>query len=352
MAQEIEALKQRISQLEKELSEVKASESLKNNLIENCPDILYQTNLEGVTVFMNAASEALCGFKPEEITGKVLSQEFYRQPEIREQLLAELQEKGYINNFVNQLKAKDGSFWWGSANARICFDESGIPTGIEGSVRDVTKEVEASQALIESEERYRLLYEAAGVEIVYWSPDGVLLEVNNKASIIVNKTPEELKGKHILDILEEQTGRLMLERIQKAAGSDGSHTYELEFLEKTYLSTYSRVMGFEGQVQGIQVVAFDITKRKQEEKEKEKLIHQLQTTLNEVKELQGMIPICASCKSIRDDAGYWGQIEQYLEKNTDAVFSHTVCPDCSEKLYGHLPWYQKVKEKKKDATEK
>ncbi len=68
--------------------------------------------------------------------------------------------------------------------------------------------------------------------------------------------------------------------------------------------------------------------------------------MNEVKTLQGFIPICASCKKIRDDKGYWNQIEGYIQKHSEATFSHGMCPECSDRLYGEEEWYLKVKKKR------
>jgi PAS domain S-box-containing protein len=77
----------------------------------------------------------------------------------------------------------------------------------------------------------------------------------------------------------------------------------------------------------------DITERKQAEEERERLIGELQEALAEVKTLSGLLPICASCKSIRDDQGYWRQIEAYIQDHSEAEFSHSVCPECAKKLY-------------------
>lgn len=87
----------------------------------------------------------------------------------------------------------------------------------------------------------------------------------------------------------------------------------------------------------------EIAGRKDAEKNLEKTIDDLQTALDEVKTLQGLIPICASCKKIRDDKGYWNQIESYIQKHSKAQFSHGICPDCSEKIYGDNSWYKEVK---------
>jgi len=65
-------------------------------------------------------------------------------------------------------------------------------------------------------------------------------------------------------------------------------------------------------------------------------ITELQAALAQIKTLQGILPICASCKKIRDDQGYWNQIESYIGNHTDAQFSHGICPECARKLYPKL----------------
>ena len=71
----------------------------------------------------------------------------------------------------------------------------------------------------------------------------------------------------------------------------------------------------------------------------------LEKAQQEIKTLRGIIPICTSCKKIRDDEGYWQQVETYIGDHSEALFSHGVCPDCMEELY---PEYaQKIKERKR-----
>lgn len=69
------------------------------------------------------------------------------------------------------------------------------------------------------------------------------------------------------------------------------------------------------------------------EVEQRALADNLQEALNNIKILKGMLPICASCKKIRDDNGYWHQVESYISKYSDTQFSHGICPDCVKKLY-------------------
>jgi hypothetical protein len=67
--------------------------------------------------------------------------------------------------------------------------------------------------------------------------------------------------------------------------------------------------------------------------------YELQKALSEVKTLRGFLPICSSCKKIRDDTGYWNQLEAYIHNHTEAQLSHGICPDCAEKLYPDLKIY-------------
>lgn len=77
----------------------------------------------------------------------------------------------------------------------------------------------------------------------------------------------------------------------------------------------------------------DISIRKRVEEENKHLIVQLQRALDDVRKLSGLLPICSSCKRIRDDAGRWTAIENYIVDNSDTEFSHGICPDCAERLY-------------------
>lgn len=95
----------------------------------------------------------------------------------------------------------------------------------------------------------------------------------------------------------------------------------------------------------IVILTKEIIKRKKVQKEREKLIEELQDALSKIKTLSGLVPICSNCRKIRDGEGYWRQIEEYLEKHTDALFSHGICSDCAEELYGKEDWFKGISEK-------
>lgn len=93
---------------------------------------------------------------------------------------------------------------------------------------------------------------------------------------------------------------------------------------------------FSGKQLGIIECFQEITARKELELEREKLIEKLNNALAEVKELSGFLPICSSCKKVRDDKGYWKQIETYITEHSGTEFSHSICPDCAAKYYEKL----------------
>ena len=79
-----------------------------------------------------------------------------------------------------------------------------------------------------------------------------------------------------------------------------------------------------------------MVERKKAELDRELVIRQLQDALSQVKTLSGLIPICAHCKKIRDDRGYWNQVEEYIRRHSHAEFTHGICPDC---MTTHFPGY-------------
>jgi PAS domain S-box-containing protein len=102
---------------------------------------------------------------------------------------------------------------------------------------------------------------------------------------------------------------------------------------------------YQGDTQGRIIILHDISQRKRMAAEREQLIESLQNALSEVKKLSGLLPICANCKKIRDDQGYWQDVAVYIRDHSEAEFSHGICPDCYVELYPELAQKRKGKEK-------
>lgn len=145
------------------------------------------------------------------------------------------------------------------------------------------------------------------------------------ASILLTRM--QIKGEFFLQATVRD---ITLQKKQEAKLKEYSH--KLEDLVEARTSELK---------QANQSLSLEITERKKNEKEREQLIQDLQNALAEVKTLRGFLPICSSCKRIRDDMGYWNQIESYLRDHSEAEFSHSICPECLDKLYPGIDFDKK-----------
>jgi len=107
--------------------------------------------------------------------------------------------------------------------------------------------------------------------------------------------------------------------------------FEDERMGRTIDNVIYPVFDTQGEVLALAVIGHDITERKKVEEALKEEHRRLQQALDEVRTLRGIVPICAHCKKIRDDKGYWNQVEQYISDHTEARFSHGICPSCLEK---------------------
>ena len=124
------------------------------------------------------------------------------------------------------------------------------------------------------------------------------------------------------------SGQPLLDRIELNPAADGQLRW--------FSASKAPIRNAAGHVIGIVGISRNITVRKLVEHEREQLIYDLQEAMTKIKTLRGLLPICASCKRIRDDQGYWNQLESYLRAHSEADFSHGICPACTKKLYGDL----------------
>jgi len=129
----------------------------------------------------------------------------------------------------------------------------------------------------------------------------------------------------------------LIETVRERRTAHAEHIHFLPDGSKTFaeIST-SPIMDDSGQVTQVVHIARNITKRKQAEEEREKLIVELQKALSEIKTLQGLLPICMNCNKIKTEHGVWKKLETYIAKHSDAEFSHGICPDCFAKQMSEI----------------
>ncbi len=219
-------------------------------------------------------------------------------------------------------------------------------TRIEKENRRLLEEIK------EKEEYFRLLTETAGEIILSINLKGDIQFVNKKGLEVSGYTIEEAKKSNFERFIPPSKIKHLKKLLEKRAkGYAETLFYETVFITKDGsripVEVNSNLIAPKGKPVGVLVTARDITDRKKNEQEREKMISKLEDALENIKTLKGLIPICSSCHKIRDDKGYWNFLESYIQQHSDAQFSHSICPDCAEKFYGEEDWFSNYKDKLK-----
>ncbi len=195
-----------------------------------------------------------------------------------------------------------------------------------------------SAKLFTLSEEQQLLLEYTKDFIYRHDPNGMITYISPAVERITGFTSREWLAhfsKHYTDNPLNKGAFAATEEMLRT-GREG-HPYIIEVYHKNggrvWLEINKQPFNRDGRVAGFIGVARDITKRVHLEEEREKLIAELKQALSSIKRLKGLLPICSSCKKVRDDKGYWNQIEAYVSEHSDAEFSHGICPDCAQRLY-------------------
>jgi len=220
------------------------------------------------------------------------------------------------------------------------LDGQGNVSGIIEYTLDITKRKRVEEALRESELKFRSVTQSAKDAIISANANGIITSCNKAFQHLFGYEKQEIIGQPLTVLMPgsfvESHKRALENHVKTGESRVIGQTVELAGLTKgglefpLELSISTWKVGGEIYYTGI---IRDISKRKQIEEERNQLIKRLQDSLAKIKTLSGMLPICASCKKIRDDKGYWNQIETYIHNHSEAQFSHGICPECAKKLY-------------------
>ncbi|MBI5633782.1 MAG: transporter substrate-binding domain-containing protein [Nitrospirae bacterium] len=201
--------------------------------------------------------------------------------------------------------------------------------------QEVAERRKTEEALRRSEEKYRNLFDSTVDGVYQVDALGRFTHINRAgARIFGHANPEEMIGNEVVQYWRDPAAREPY--IAELKDRKSVSAYHLQGKKKDgepiELESSSRVIeDSSGNYLGLNGILRDVTERMRYEAEREKLVLELKEALAEVRTLSGMLPICASCKKIRDDKGYWSQIEDYITKHSGAFFSHGICPDCFDK---------------------
>jgi len=208
---------------------------------------------------------------------------------------------------------------------------------LEGSISVLGK---IEDALREKESRLLDFLENTHDLIQIVDIEGNFQYVNRQWLNTLGYTKRELSAINLWDIIhpdyKEHCIKIFAE-VMKGGLVECSKAALLTKDKKTVFVEGSVSCRFEaGKAISHRAIFHDITRRKRDEDEREALINDLQTALKEIKTLGSMLPICCVCKKIRDDSGYWKQVEAYISEHTKTEFTHSICPECMEKALREL----------------
>ena len=201
--------------------------------------------------------------------------------------------------------------------------------------RRARKEAESGMAHLAS------IVQSCDDAIIGKTLEGRIVSWNPGAERLYGYTADEMVGQSIAILSPPNRPRELpeiYEMLRSGQRIEGLETVRIrkDGQQVEVSMTISPIKDTEGRVTGASIVARDISQRKSEERERLKLIEELTQALTRVKTLSGLLPICASCKKIRDDNGYWQQVEAYVKQHSNAEFTHSLCPDCVTRLYPDL----------------
>ena len=186
----------------------------------------------------------------------------------------------------------------------------------------------------DTQSTFQSIFEHSPLAIMFTDADGIITTCNDNASQLFGAPKTKLIGFSYRAIRDD----LMRAAVTNALLGQKSR-FEGEYLTVTgkvltnMRANFSPAFNSDGEVSGVIGIFEDITDRQLKEKNMQRLIRDLQDALAKVKQTGGFLPICASCKRIRDENGVWNAMECYLGNHFRISFSHGICPECVKKIY-------------------
>lgn len=276
----------------------------------------------------NPAAEQMFGWKEEEVLGR---RHRIVPPEIENEY-RDQQEKVFSGQKFEQLDSirlrKDGRRIPVSLSMNPVKDAEGTVVAALAILMDITAR---KQVEFERDKIFSLSLDLLCVATL----DGFFKRVNPAFERTLQYSSEELCSRSFFDFIHPDDREITLAELQKLGTGHNTVYFVNRYICKDgsvrYLSWTcpAAVPGDEL----LYAVARDITERRVAAAEREKLIAELTEALANVKTLQGLLPICASCKMIRDDEGKWNPVETYMRDRSSVEFTHGICPGCTKKLY-------------------
>ncbi|TIH18432.1 PAS domain-containing protein [Marinifilum sp. JC120] len=335
-------LEQRIVELESR-EQIRACQDTAHALLDATTESVFLLDQQGVFITANKVTADRLGTTVEKLIGKSFTELLPpEQAESRMKILTEVVK----NKKPVQLQDK--------REGRI-IDCSVVPIlNKQGEVyriaifgRDVTREKAYENELLQNKHYMDVLFNSTlnGV-IVVDAENHKIVDANNTALKMIGRDKKSVVGRECHNfVCPAEKGKCPIADLGQKVDMSERTLITANSGEQPILKTVKTLKIGE---KPYYIESFiDITDLKEAEQAREKLIEELSDALEKVKTLSGLMPICAKCKKIRDDKGYWNNLESYIEKYSEASFSHGLCPECSDEMYGDQQWYIKGRKKRK-----
>ena len=205
---------------------------------------------------------------------------------------------------------------------------------------------EFDRSLIESHNLYFSLFNSIRDAILVADTDRNIIDLNRAFTKVFGYTKEDLRDNKTVFVYENeqqytQLGKTLINNLGKTRDFLFTVNYRKKSGEVFPGETgVYYLQDLDGVTTGFIGLIRDVSERLKTEQEKDRLIRELQEALKNVRILSGMLPICSHCKKIRDDEGYWNQLDAYISQHSEAIFSHSICPECANKYYPDMDLYE------------
>jgi PAS domain S-box-containing protein len=337
LREEIALLRQRIDELERSGARRKpvkrkegANERKYRIVADNTYDWEYWLDPEHRFIYCSPSCLRITGHGPEEFLAdpNLLLEIIHpdHRPTFSQHIMSAPQ-KGQTDELELLIVRPDGTERWIGQACQTVYDQDGTFIGIRGSNRDISERKKIA------EERDRILNMSSDL-ICIAGMDGYFRYVNPAWEKTLGYEKEDLLALPVLDFIHPEDHHKTGLEVRKLATGRPTVDFENRYIHKDgSVRTFLWIATPLPEQRLIYCFGRDITERKRFEEERGRLITELQKALANVKALRGLLPICSSCKKIRDDKGYWERIEIYIHEHSEAEFTHGLCPECTKMLY-------------------
>lgn len=308
---------------------------------ENAGEMIWEVDTDGLYTFCSSAVNKILGYSPEEVVGKKHFYDMFAR-DVREDLktaaIQAFKNKEPFHNFINPNTHKDGRLVILETSGTPVLDDNGNLLGYRGADMDITERKLAEEKLHNQMVFFETLINTIPNPLFYKDSNGIYMGANDAFYEFIGKSPEDVVGKNVFDVSPKDIADKYYKKDKELLEKPGKQSYEWKVKSKdnsvrTVIFNKATFRDSRENVAGLLGIMLDITDRKRAEQEREDLIDELRKANSEIENLQGLIPICSFCKKIRDDEGYWENIEKYITAHSKAIFTHGVCPDCIKKHY-------------------